>query len=332
MTASIPHVLHQTWKSAEVPAQWRLAYESWATMLPGWERRLWTDAENRQFVEAHYPSLLRTYDGYRYAIQRADAVRYCLLHHFGGVYVDLDLECLRPLDDLVEGVEGILVPEPAEQASQFGRATMLSNAFMAFRPKHPLMLAVIEHLSSDTRGGISHIDVLETTGPLMLSDVFARHGSEGVTVLPAEVAFPLRAHSREATTLQNRTEGFEAIRNDAIARGAYAVHYWANSWVGTLAGELHNPTPDRVPGYCFYRGLDSPGNDISNVGRDIQQAAIACSAIEGALGFNTDGFVKGRLLSREHWQPMGNGAPDEGLYVRQRPGLLRRLLSSILHR
>lgn len=47
---------------------------------------------------ARYPWFLETFDGYRYPIQRADAIRYFVLHHFGGIYIDLDdvrIPCIR---------------------------------------------------------------------------------------------------------------------------------------------------------------------------------------------------------------------------------------------
>lgn len=40
------------------------------------------------------------YDGYGYGIQRADAMRLFFLHKFGGIYIDLDIECKRSLDFL----------------------------------------------------------------------------------------------------------------------------------------------------------------------------------------------------------------------------------------
>lgn len=39
---------------------------------------------------SRYPWFLETFDGYPYPIQRADAIRYFVLHHFGGIYIDLD--------------------------------------------------------------------------------------------------------------------------------------------------------------------------------------------------------------------------------------------------
>ena len=52
--------------------------------------QLWTDAKSREFVAAEYPWFLDTFDGYSFPIQRADAIRYFVLAHYGGVYIDLD--------------------------------------------------------------------------------------------------------------------------------------------------------------------------------------------------------------------------------------------------
>jgi mannosyltransferase OCH1-like enzyme len=52
--------------------------------------QLWTEKESRDFIETEYPWFLRTYDGYRYPVQRVDAVRYFIMLHYGGIYMDLD--------------------------------------------------------------------------------------------------------------------------------------------------------------------------------------------------------------------------------------------------
>ena len=63
---------------------------------------LWTDAKSRQLIADHYSWFLPTFDGYKYPIQRADAIRYFVLHRFGGIYMDLDVGCLRPIDPLLD--------------------------------------------------------------------------------------------------------------------------------------------------------------------------------------------------------------------------------------
>jgi inositol phosphorylceramide mannosyltransferase catalytic subunit len=70
---------------------------------------------------------LRTYDRYRYPVQRVDAVRYFLLLHYGGIYLDLDNGCKGDLTPLLYYPMWITDP---------GRGA-LSNNILASRPHHP---------------------------------------------------------------------------------------------------------------------------------------------------------------------------------------------------
>ena len=58
--------------------------------------QLWTDVKSREFIATEYPWFLATFDNYSQPIQRADAIRYFVLNHFGGIYIDLDDVILIP--------------------------------------------------------------------------------------------------------------------------------------------------------------------------------------------------------------------------------------------
>ena len=49
-------------------------------------------------------------------IARVDLGRYLILARLGGVYADLDCECLRPIDSLIHRQQFVIGVEPAESA------------------------------------------------------------------------------------------------------------------------------------------------------------------------------------------------------------------------
>ena len=326
----IPNIIHQTWKNEDLPPDWASYAESWKTYHPAWEYRFWTDADNRALIAGSYPELLAVYDAYPYAILRADLARYCMLHRFGGVYVDMDIECLQPIESLTKGRDCFAVLEPDAQAAHLGMSALVSNAFLGASPGHPFFAAVLKAIARETRQAVSHRDVLDLTGPLCITRVLRSTEGLDVDLLDSRVAFPLTALTPELRCLQLKEPGHEAAREKLIAEGSYALHYWANTWVGTLAGELVNTDPENIDGFEFVRGLDSPGNDITNIGRDIRVAAERCLAMPEAVAFNTDGFAKRLLLPRSQWQPMGNGAANEGLYLKKKAGRRRSLYEAVV--
>ena len=97
----IPRVFHQIWVGPDPVLsgfdEWR---ESWARNHPGWELRLWTDD--------NLPAGLRNpvvYERERHPVERADILRLELVYRFGGVYLDADLECRKPIDSLIKGLD-----------------------------------------------------------------------------------------------------------------------------------------------------------------------------------------------------------------------------------
>ena len=99
-------------------------------MHPGWQYKFWTDDSARQFIAKEYSWFLQTFDAYQYPIQRADALRYFAVYHYGGVYADLDLQVsewhlcnmhaalslsvqpVRNLEKLVTGTDVVLFETP----------------------------------------------------------------------------------------------------------------------------------------------------------------------------------------------------------------------------
>ena len=102
---AVPQIVHQQWKCRTddcLPDQQRQWRDNCKRLNPGWRFVLHDDATNRALVAEHVPWLLPTYDGYSANISRYDAIRWVYLHVYGGVYLDLDYTCVRPLAPLLQ--------------------------------------------------------------------------------------------------------------------------------------------------------------------------------------------------------------------------------------
>ena len=73
----IPLILHQTWRTCELPrrrAAWRRRCA--AQLGANWTLKLWSDADNHALVARAFPHLTRIFDSYDKPIKRVDATRY----------------------------------------------------------------------------------------------------------------------------------------------------------------------------------------------------------------------------------------------------------------
>ena len=241
---SIPHILHQTWKSSELPAAFSEFQARWRAMHPGWSYRLWTDADNDQFVKTHYPTWYELYRSFEREIFRADMVRCLYLHHFGGVYVDLDIEPLRPLTHLIARHSCLLGTEPEVHAQRLWRKSRLvSNAIMASEPGHPFWLRMLNEIARRARSpeqASSSKNPVDTTGPITLDAVYERWGKAlDVKLVEPDAFFPLP--DLDNTKLQLSAALIEHYRSMTALRAypsaSWGVHHWAHTWIATQGGK-----------------------------------------------------------------------------------------------
>ncbi|KAK3374121.1 nucleotide-diphospho-sugar transferase [Lasiosphaeria ovina] len=129
----IPKLIHQVFHNWHdpgnevLPDDWDKVRQTCIKANPDFNYTLWTEKSSRDFIEREYAWFLHTYDGYRYPVQRVDAVRYFILLHYGGIYLDLDNGCKTDLTPLLYYPTWITEP---------GRGA-LSNNVLASRPNHP---------------------------------------------------------------------------------------------------------------------------------------------------------------------------------------------------
>ncbi|KAL2128276.1 hypothetical protein VTI74DRAFT_9425 [Chaetomium olivicolor] len=93
----VPPVLHHIslGSGAATHSKWTQVRQDCLDMHPDWDAYLWTDETAGKFVAETFPDLFEMWTTYRYPIQKIDALRYMVLYHYGGVILDMDLQCKR---------------------------------------------------------------------------------------------------------------------------------------------------------------------------------------------------------------------------------------------
>jgi len=242
---SIPRIIHQTWKSADIPSVYQEYVDSVRSINPTYNYKLWTDIENREFIASYYPWFLEKFDAYRHNIERADAVRYFLLYKFGGVYIDLDMECMRPIDELLTNGEVILSVEAGPLITQ----KIVSNAFMAAAPGHPFFLDIINTLASNKRPDITFQDVFEITGPnMVMSRYLSMHDRYRFRILKLDEICPVG--------VMGQYPFFQGVSQDEIRqqKKLVMIHHNTESW--NLQADCQGID---VPGFTLFRDMDING-------------------------------------------------------------------------
>ncbi|MGB8367489.1 MAG: glycosyltransferase [Candidatus Babeliales bacterium] len=210
----IPKIIHQIWIGSPLPQKYERLQQSWKEKHPDWEYILWTEKDIEEFgLTNKY-----WYDKTPNFAQKADIVRYEVLYRLGGVYIDMDFECLQSLDpfhhtcDFYTGI------------AQWWRFRLF-NGLIGSMPGHPILKECIESMNLDVKHHSDpRLNVTYTTGPEHLTRCFIQKISDNgkCIAFPSNYFYPwpwYRKHENKPQQIMRW-----------IKPESFAVHHWAESW------------------------------------------------------------------------------------------------------
>lgn len=166
----IPKWIHQTWKSKQGVDH---LTSTWTDHHPGFKHTLYDDHDIENFVFKYFDS--RVYYIYKRITNgslKADFFRYCVLYIHGGVYVDIDITCLKPLSEgIIDFESDTLVSAADYQEKDFQpnnngyRRDCVYQAFLCAQPFHPFMKYMINYICFIITNDMYKYDIFRIGGP-----------------------------------------------------------------------------------------------------------------------------------------------------------------------
>ncbi|ARF09146.1 glycosyltransferase [Catovirus CTV1] len=189
----IPKIIHQIWLQGEnnIPKDYPNYSESWKKLNPNFEYILWDQSNIENLIKKYFPDFLSKFNNYPKLVQKVDAAKYIILYVYGGVYVDMDLECLKNIDDLLNYQKIMLLKCDLNILTKLyfyhTSGTILQNCFAASVPKHNFWIHCVQlMMNQDIKQ--SYFELLEkyifrTTGPKLITDAYYTYPSNNEIML-----------------------------------------------------------------------------------------------------------------------------------------------------
>jgi inositol phosphorylceramide mannosyltransferase catalytic subunit len=174
---TITKTIHLISATREPPPRYADCISKMRDLHPDWRLRIWDDVAAACLVKQYFPEWLRCYHAYKLPVQRTDIFRAMVVYLYGGFYLDMDIFCLRSLDDLcghglVLGIEKILSHEECLKLHHQYPVRMANYMFGSI-PGHGFWMDFL--MAAKAKAGTvirEEEDVLETTGPGLLTNVY----------------------------------------------------------------------------------------------------------------------------------------------------------------
>jgi mannosyltransferase OCH1-like enzyme len=238
MRKEIPKIIHQVWSGIEdpLPGSFKSLTETWKAHHPSWEYIFWDNEKMNEFIRKFYPAYWTPYNEVKYNIQKWDLIRYLILCQFGGLYADVDYECIDSIEPVLEDNKGCYFSaEPEEHTRLFNVPNYFNNALIISMPQHPFMKLIVESafriLSEKKIYPDKMTEVLMTTGPLLLTNLYNEYGdTSDICIISQELVSPFSKNDVWSYLTTKCSDAFESYLEDKLEK-AVAIHYFMGKWL-----------------------------------------------------------------------------------------------------
>lgn len=166
MPEKFPRKIWQTWKVDPLKFEERdhNVAQSWIAKNPDYRYEVLTDQNDMAYVETHFgpdglnrPDIVYVYRELTARIIKADLLRYMIMYIEGGLYTDIDVEALKPINHFipprwkerdVDMVVGVEIDQP-----EYDKHPVLGQKCKSFcqwtfmcKPRLPVMMRLIENI------------------------------------------------------------------------------------------------------------------------------------------------------------------------------------------
>lgn len=205
----IPKLIHYCWFGrGQKPELAIKCIESWKRYLPDYDIKEWNEDN---FDLNMYPYVREAYDNRKFAFV-TDVVRLYALYNEGGIYMDTDVEVLKPLDSLLsyKGVSG------------FESSTQIPTGLMASQKSLPIIKEFLDEYNDlhfiRSNGSMDTTTNVERITRTCLKYGFLANGQQQViedfTFLPSDYLCPKNYKTGKIHLTEN----------------TLCIHHFSGSW------------------------------------------------------------------------------------------------------
>lgn len=184
----IPRIIHQIWIGPfDPPLKWTNTWKNGFCKKFNWRYKLWTneDIETLDLKNKAEYNIVKSFQ------EKADILRYEILHKFGGMYIDCDMVWLgKNLSDYIPFHLSDFIgfqEYPTRYISIIG-SPYISNGIFACVANHKILKKCIDDIPERVKN--IHKDPYIVTGPCLLN----RSVKEVISIVPYDWVFPLDFH------------------------------------------------------------------------------------------------------------------------------------------
>ncbi len=209
----IPKIIHQIWIGPKrFPKKYANWAETWKLLNPSWKYKFWTEKElnSLNLINRSY------FDNSESIGFKSDLARYEILNLFGGIYIDTDFECIRPIPNHLLDYEFV-------SCIVFSDTPQIANGMMMATKGSKLIRSLIKNIKKPSNNS-KPIKIIESSGAINLTANYYDLDSDEkkkCLILPSNYFYPF----------PNFLLGTSINIYNLCKPYTIGLHHWEMSWI-----------------------------------------------------------------------------------------------------
>lgn len=238
----IPTIIHQIWFQGynNIPNHLYQYHKSWVNNNKNYTFIIWDEQSIQKLVDnCGIDWIITLFNSYKKMIQKIDFAKYLILYTYGGIYIDMDIKCLKQLSLLpyIKIYDCIFSLPPYDPVQHMlltlvnysnNNKQLINNGIMFCIKQHEIMLMTMEEANKNKDSIYNNISnsahVFITTGPLCLTNAVNRYidkyGVDKIKILDNTYFEPC-----DINTVDNGC---------VIPTNSIGVHVYEGSWLSNI--------------------------------------------------------------------------------------------------
>lgn len=229
----IPKIIHKIWFQGyeNIPKNLLQYHKECVKIHKNYKFIVWDKQSIEKLVNKQPDWIRKTYYSYESIIQKIDFAKYIILYTYGGVYMDIDIKCIKTIDLIFEkNIKANFIistlPIPIYLRGLYVTCGLkkwndivVNNGIIFTSPKHQILKLIMKRSSEQINNKFKNINnllyICTSTGPLCVTRALGEYGYRNDVVILDYTYF----------------EPCPDYRNCNIPEYSVGIHIYEQSWM-----------------------------------------------------------------------------------------------------
>ena len=165
--------IFQSWNTRDLPKPVQDKIDNFKAMNPEYKYHLYLDEEIDKFVNDNYPGdIADAYNKLNIIVAKVDFWRYLVLYKYGGVYLDIDSNIVKPLNKLIKDEDEAIITSEAHMhidADTHTSYVCYVQWALIFKKGHPILKKTVDMIVDNIKTNRYPENIHGMTGPTVFT-------------------------------------------------------------------------------------------------------------------------------------------------------------------